>query len=139
MCCRLNSNSKNLDRTAENLARTAQVHLSGGTVRVLVENEGRQVLRLQNADTVAVGWSATDCQTEQGAQQDEPGSRQRPTRVYLGSDGVLVPMVTDLEKSSPRQGEAETPTAWQESQSARRRQSQRRSKVQGIQDRRLLR
>lgn len=95
LCCRLNGNSKNFDRTAENLARAAQVAVSGETLRVLVEGEGRRVLRMQNAGTVPVGWSATDCQTE-------PGGAPAPTRVYLGSDGVMVPMVTDLEKRTRR-------------------------------------
>ena len=122
MSCRLNGNSKNFDRTAENLARAAQVNVSGETLRVLVENEGRQVLRLQNAGTVPVGWSATDCRTEggeQGAQgptaqgptgqgptgQGPTGqgpTGQGPTRLYLGSDGVMVPMVTDHEKKARR-------------------------------------
>jgi hypothetical protein len=107
MSCRLNGNSKNFDRTAENLARTAQVHVSGETLRVLVENEGRQVLRLQNAGSVPVGWSAVDCKTEQGTStggSGEPSAQVTPppTRVYLGSDGVMVPMVTDVEKKARR-------------------------------------
>lgn len=97
MSSRLNGNSKNFDRTAENLARTAQVNISGETLRVLVETEGRQVLRMQNAGTVPVGWSAADCKTEQGSER-----AQGPTRVYLGSDGVMVPMITAVEKKARR-------------------------------------
>lgn len=99
--CRLNGNSKNFDRTAENLARAAQVSVSGETLRVLVESEGRQVQRLQNAGTVPVGWSASDCQTTPST-EPASGGQSGPTRVYLGSDGVMVPMVTDLEKKARR-------------------------------------
>jgi hypothetical protein len=99
MSCRLNGDSKNFDRTADNLARAAQVNVSGETLRVLVETEGRQVLRMQNTGTLPVGWSATDCKTQAGS---APGSTQEPTRVYLGSDGVMVPLVTDVEKKARR-------------------------------------
>jgi hypothetical protein len=39
-----------------------------------------------------VNWSAPDCRTESGT-----------TRVYFGSDGVMVPLVTDAEKKARRQ------------------------------------
>jgi hypothetical protein len=90
--CRLNGNSKNFDRTAENLARAAQIASSGETLRVLIENEGRQVLKVQQAGMLPIPWSADDCETEEGT-----------TRLYLGSDGVMVPMVTDEEKKKRRQ------------------------------------
>src|SRR5207302_8823043 len=40
MACRLNGDGKNFDKAAANLAGTAQVHLSGETLRVLVETRG---------------------------------------------------------------------------------------------------
>ena len=45
MACRLNGDGKNFDREAANLKRTAQVHVSGETFRVLVEAEAWPVLR----------------------------------------------------------------------------------------------
>ena len=45
MACRLNGDGKNFDKAAANLARTAQVALSGETLRSLVEAEGQRVLR----------------------------------------------------------------------------------------------
>jgi hypothetical protein len=92
MACRLNGDGKNFDKAAANLARTAQITLSGETLRVLVEAEGKRVLQAQRSGQLAVGWSARDCETE-----------TKTTRVYLGSDGVLVPLVTDAEKKSRRQ------------------------------------
>jgi hypothetical protein len=92
MACRLNGDGKNFDKAAANLARTAQVRLSGETLRVLVEAEGKRVLQAQRSGQLQIDWSALDCQTEQGT-----------TRVYFGADGVTVPLVTDAEKLSRRQ------------------------------------
>jgi hypothetical protein len=97
MACRLNGDGKNFDKAAANLARTAQIQMSGETLRVLVETEGKRVFQAQRSGALAVGWSATDCQTEQNT-----------TRVYLGSDGVMVPLVTDAEKKQRRQKTKET-------------------------------
>ena len=94
MACRLNGDGTNFDKAATNLARTAQVTLSGETLRVLVEAEGKRVLRAQRSGRLAVDWSAADCRV---------GADQKTTRVYLGSDGVMVPLVTDAEKTSRRQ------------------------------------
>ena len=94
MACRLNGDGKNFDKAAANLARTAQVKLSGETLRVLVEAEGRRVVQEQRSERLPVGWSATDCRIEPKA---------KTTRLYLGSDGVMVPLVTDAEKTTRRQ------------------------------------
>lgn len=91
MACRLNADGRNFDRTAANLKRTAQVHLSGETLRVLVEAEGRRVLQAQRSGRLPIEWSAVDCHTETEA-----------TRLYVGSDGVMVPLVTDAEKVARR-------------------------------------
>jgi hypothetical protein len=95
MACRLNGDGKNFDKAAANLARTAQVKLSGETLRVLVEAEGRRVLQAQRSGQLAVEWSAADCRVD-------PKAATSPTRLYLGSDGVMVPVVTDAEKLSRR-------------------------------------
>ena len=92
MACRLNGDGKNFDKAAANLARTAQVRLSGETLRVLVEAEGKRVLQAQRSGQLEVDWSAADCRTAAGT-----------TRVYFGSDGVIVPMITDAEKVARRQ------------------------------------
>lgn len=92
MACRLNGDGKNFDKAAANLARTAQVEVSGETLRVLVETEGKRVVQAQKSGALPVNWSATDCKTT------ETG----PTRLYFGSDGVMVPMVSDAEKRTRR-------------------------------------
>jgi hypothetical protein len=91
MACRLNGDGKNFDKTAANLARAAQIVTSGETVRDLVENEGRAVLKAQQSGALPLAWSAADCKTEAG-----------PTRIYVGSDGVMVPLVTAEEKQKRR-------------------------------------
>jgi hypothetical protein len=91
MACRLNGDGKNFDKAAANLNRTAQVQLGGETLRALVESEGKRVLQVQRSGRLSLGWSAADCKTEGEA-----------TRIYLGSDGVMVPLVTEAEKMSRR-------------------------------------
>jgi hypothetical protein len=92
MACRLNGDGKNFDKAAANLARTAQVKVSGETLRVLVEAEGKRVLQAQRLGQLPLDWSAADCKT-----------KEKTTRIYVGSDGVMVPLVTDTEKTSRRQ------------------------------------
>lgn len=92
IACRLNGDGKNFDKTAENLARAAQIVSSGETLRCLIEQEGRQVLQAQHAGTLPLPWSVDDCQADEAS----------PTRIYLGSDGVMVPLVTDAEKKKRR-------------------------------------
>ena len=70
MACRLNGDGKNFDKAAANLARTAQVKLSGETLRVLVEAEGKRVLEAQRSGRLAVDWSAADCQTATETKQN---------------------------------------------------------------------
>lgn len=94
MACRLNGDGKNFDKAAANLARTAQVKLSGETLRVLVETEGKRVVQAQRSGQLPIDWSAADCRTE---------AKAKTTRVDFGSDGVMVPLVTDAEKTSRRQ------------------------------------
>jgi hypothetical protein len=96
MDCRLNGDGTNFDKAAVNLARTAQITLSGETLRVLVEAEGKRVLQAQRSGQLALDWLAADCRVD-------PKAETSPTRVYLGSDGVMVPLVTDAEKTSRRQ------------------------------------
>ena len=100
--CRLNGDSKNFDKAAENLARSAQIYTSGETLRVMIETEGRQVLKAQQSGALVIPWTAADCQTAPVLTEDGK-TTAGPTRIYMGSDGVMVPMVTDEEKKQRRQ------------------------------------
>ena len=92
MACRLDQSSTSFQATADNLWSTAHIKVSKETVRKLVESEGKRVLRLLDRAEIGPDWSAQDCQTDEG-----------PSRVYLGCDGVKVPLVTDAEKKKRRQ------------------------------------
>lgn len=92
MACRLSQGASSFAKSAANLQRAAHLEISKETLRQLVESEGKAVLRQMQRGEPALAWSARDCASEQG-----------PTRVYLGCDGVKVPLVTDAEKQKRRQ------------------------------------
>lgn len=91
MACRLNRGANSFQQTSENLARAAHLSVSKETLRQLIEEEGRAVLKAQQRGELAPGWEAAECRTGSGK-----------TRVYLGCDGVMVPLVTDAEKQQRR-------------------------------------
>ena len=96
MACRLNNNSHNFDCTAENLDRTARIKMSGEHLRQLVIAEGLAVLRVQQTDNVPTAFKAQDCVVD-------PKQPAGKTRLYTGVDGVMVPLVTEVEKRLRRQ------------------------------------
>lgn len=92
MACRLNQDASSFQKAANNLYRTAHLEISKESLRQLVETEGKAVLRQMQRAELSPDWSSEDCRTEQGV-----------TRVYIGCDGVKVPLVTDEEKKKRRQ------------------------------------
>ena len=97
LACRLNQGARSFTKAAENLQRAAQVHLSDELLRQVVEAEGQAVLKAQQRGHLTVTWSAADCHVP-----DADGQPTAATRLYLGADGVKVPLVTDAEKQSRR-------------------------------------
>jgi hypothetical protein len=92
LACRLNQHAECFQKAAKNLGQAAQVYVSKELLRQVVEAEGKAVLRAQKQGSMPPSWAADDCRTEEG-----------PTRVYVGCDGVKVPLVTDAEKHKRRQ------------------------------------
>ena len=92
MACLVNQNASSFQNTKEVLWCTAHIEVSKETLRQLVEQEGKTALRSMRQATLTPPWSASDCTTEEGT-----------TRIYLGCDGVKVPLVTDDEKAKRRQ------------------------------------
>ncbi len=92
MACRVNQGASSFARAAEILGRTAHFNVSKETLRQLIEEEGLTVLRGMQRGELAPDWSSTDCTTE-----------EQTRRIYLGCDGVKVPLVTDAEKKKRRQ------------------------------------
>ena len=96
MACRLNGGGTNFDRLAENLFHATHVRTSGETLRQLIEDEGKQVLKAFREGTLPITWTAKDCKVD-------PKGVESPTRVYLGCDGVMAPMVSETEKTKRRE------------------------------------
>lgn len=93
MCCRVAISQQGFAKAAEHLHHLAQIRISKERLRVIVESEGQLVLNIQRKGLLAAGFSIEDCKT----------SPKGPKRVYVGTDGVKIPMVTESEKNQRRQ------------------------------------
>jgi hypothetical protein len=91
MACRLNQGSTSFQKTAENLTRAAHLAISKEALRQLIEAEGKAVQRALQRGELEPEWTAEECRTPEGI-----------SRLYLGCDGVKVPLVTDAEKQARR-------------------------------------
>lgn len=91
MCCRIATDSGSFARAAANLDRLAQVKLSDEKLRQLTESEGRLVLAWQEHEQLEFDFDATKCLTT------HTGDGSVKSRVYVGIDGFMLPMVTDAE------------------------------------------
>ena len=95
LCCDLNGTGRSFRRTAQNLKAAAQLVISAESLRQLVETEGRRALAAGESGTLPPDWKAADCQVR------APGGAQ-VSRVYLGMDGFMVPVLTEAEKQARR-------------------------------------
>lgn len=114
MLCRLNQSSSSFAKTAENISRLASIDVSGESVRQIVEHEGRIVSQQFSRGSIDPGWSASDCVIQDDTPAvaiassrrlpDRAKEQEKPlrTRVYVGCDGVKVPVVTQAEKIKRR-------------------------------------
>ena len=93
LCCRATLDGASFRRAAENLARLGQIQVGPERLREIVEAEGRQVLAARQSGVLGPGWTAADCAVRPGG----------PTRVMVGCDGVLVPLVSAEEKRRRRE------------------------------------
>jgi hypothetical protein len=91
MCCRIATDSGSFARAAANLDRLAQLKLSDERLRQLAESEGRAVLAWQEHEQLELDFDAAACRTNRTAD----GSVK--SRVYVGIDGFMLPVVTDAE------------------------------------------
>jgi hypothetical protein len=97
MVCRENQGATSFSKAAENLARLAQIAMCGEQLRLIVEAEGRRVQRAQQGAGLKTSWTAEDCAVTQ-----EGREISGKTRIYAGSDGVMVPVITQSEKLKRR-------------------------------------
>jgi len=90
MCCREALHCA-FEVASDNLHRTAQLSISGGTVREIVENQGRGVIAAQRSGVLSPAFTAAECTQE---------------TLITGTDGVMVPMVTESQKQKRRETES---------------------------------
>lgn len=95
MVGRLAIDSASFKRAAGNLLRTAGLSISEERLRQLVEDEGKLVLEAQRTEQLELDFTAGDCKTRRP-------DGQQTTRVYVGLDGVMVPVITQAEKDKRR-------------------------------------
>jgi hypothetical protein len=91
MCCRIATDSGSFARAAANLNRLAQVQLSDEKLRQLAQSDGRAVLAWHEQEQLEFDFDAGKCLT------DQTGDGSIRSRIYVGIDGFMVPMVTDAE------------------------------------------
>jgi len=92
MCSRVAISQQGFRKSAEHLHHLAQIRISPERLRMIVENEGQKVLQAQCKGQIETSLTPQKCKTA------PDGS----TRVYIGVDGVKVPMVTTGEKVKRR-------------------------------------
>ena len=89
MCCRESLNCA-FAPVSGNLKRTAQLPISSFAIRTIVESQGQYVLSQQADGEVRPDFTADDCIDK---------------TVITGADGVMVPLVTEEQKSKRRKTE----------------------------------
>ncbi len=94
ICCRESLNTAFVG-ASDNIKRLAQLDISSSTVRQIVEQEGRNLVDAQRKGQAGPGFTSKDC---------------TDGTVIVGSDGVMVPMVTEEQKHKRRQTESKKRT-----------------------------
>lgn len=87
-CCRIGRHPQGFKRSAGDLRRLAGWSVSAERLRQIVEGEGQRVAKLRESGELPPAWSGSDCRVRP----------RGPSRVYVGVDGFMVPMVTQEEK-----------------------------------------
>jgi hypothetical protein len=99
LACRLSLDAHSFERAAGNLLAAARLQMSSEKLREVVESEGKLLQRAQECEQLEFDWHASDCRIEGDIQK---GCTRATTRVYVGSDVVQVPTVTEAEKLKRR-------------------------------------
>jgi len=103
MCCR-ESLHCSFEVAGENLHRTAQLSISGSTIRQITERQGRGVRAAQDRGALRPAFTASQCTAG---------------TLITGADGVMVPMVTEQQKQRRRDSESAKRIAQGRSSTAR--------------------
>ena len=92
MCCRVGTDSGSFTRAAKSLWRVGELRLSDELMREIVESEGKAALIWQGRATIRLTGDAESTITT----ATEDGLPVR--RMYVGMDGLMLPMVTEAEQ-----------------------------------------
>ena len=90
MCCRASLHCS-FDVASDNLARMAQLSISGRTVRQIAEAEGLSVQAVRRRGELQPAFTSANCTDE---------------TMVTGTDGVMVPLVSEQQKRKRRKTEA---------------------------------
>lgn len=94
LCCRVAmAGQVSFTKAAENLDRLGNIRVGREWLRQIVEGEGRAVAAGRERGIVGPNWGAKDCAVNEGGL----------TRMMVGSDGVMVPVITEAEKHKRRE------------------------------------
>lgn len=93
LCCRVGICGVSFAKAVENLERVGNLRIGREWLRRLVEAEGRAVIAARDSGIVRPSWQAKECRVAAGG----------PSRVMVGSDGVMVPTITEAEKRKRRE------------------------------------
>jgi hypothetical protein len=99
LCCRVGCHPQGFRPAAADLKPLAGLSVSPERLRLIVEGEGRRVADTQASGALSAAWQGAECRV----------TPQGPSRVYVGADGVMVPMVTAAEKARRRAQRAVRP------------------------------
>jgi hypothetical protein len=93
LCCRVGTMGVSFAQAVENLSRLGGIRIGREWLRGIVQSEGRAVVASREGGALGPDWQATDCVVKEGG----------PSRVMVGSDGVMVPVITEAEKHKRRE------------------------------------
>ena len=91
LCC-LVGVENGFRKAAGKLKKLGQIEISPERLRSVVESEGLRMLDARRKAMLKPDWDASDCTVEPDG----------PTRVLVGGDGVMVPVITAAEKAKRR-------------------------------------
>jgi hypothetical protein len=92
LCCWAALAGGGFARGSQTLARLGQIRVSDEQLRVVTETEGRKVRDAVRTGAWGPDWDVSACREGRG----------EPTRVVVGLDGVMVPVITAQEKAKRR-------------------------------------
>jgi hypothetical protein len=92
--CRLGM-IQDFEHAAEDAGRIGNLPVCRERLRQIVESEASVVTQMRNTGELPAHWQATDARV----------APDGPTRVYEGTDGVMVPTITQEEKAKRRQAQ----------------------------------